>query len=249
MMHAKKMMLVPATDAYAQQMLPPVVPQLVSLDNEIRQILNSSNLPADAKLLSYQQILRRYMKLQNDFAEPIPPTPREPARSAISQQDPAHTVKGNIPAIPFTDAYILNAVPPKNKNAAALLLDFIKRSQSLDWTARGEMVVDGRLIPNTNIIDLVHDFARSRKRVPAEGAAELASVLQKQNVPRECVGNEARWRMIEQLKDKTPTTTPVASGASPRFSTPNAPSSKRQRKRTQRYGWEEADDDTRYTYV
>src|SRR5437868_13112173 len=106
MMHTRKMMLVPATDAYAQQMVPPAVTQMVNLDGEIRQILDNTNIPADMKLLNYNQVLRRYLKLQNDYAEPAQQQQQQQQKQTSPTAKPAITDHATIP---FTDAYILNA--------------------------------------------------------------------------------------------------------------------------------------------
>jgi hypothetical protein len=58
----------------------------------------------------------------------------------------------------------------------------------LSWTNNGEIVIDGEKVPNSNIVDLIHNFSRSRKRAPVVGAVELATILKKENVPRECIG-------------------------------------------------------------
>lgn len=250
----KKMMLVPASDPYAQHMLPPAVPQLVNLDNEIRQILDLANVPADMKLLNYNQVLRRYMKMRNDLMDVQYPaqTPQPPEPQAQHEATLSETAAAAAAALPFPDQAILKAIPKKNQLGASLLLDFIKRSKTLSWTDKGEMLVNGHLVPNSNLMDLVSDFSRQRKRIPPAGAAALASALRSQNVPRECIGNDERWRMIE----KTPTrpnipafslgsATPGGRGGETDYDTPQASPvligrrSSRNHKSAKRFGWDE----------
>lgn len=256
MNHAKKMILVPASEMYAQQMVPPVVPQLTNLDLEIQQILDTPNVPADMKLSNYNQVLRRYMKMHNDFMDSQFPQPQttSPQKSQqtsnLSALAPQPGVNGAEDAqgktLPYPEKHILNAMTQKNRKRAALLLDFLKHSDPLSWADTGEMKVDGKVIPNSNLIDLVSDFTQFRKRDPVEGASELAGVLKKLNVPRECIGNEERWRLIHKPVSPSTPRTPASGGRSAFVTPPNAPTVVRRTSRIHKkpriFGWEEEND-------
>lgn len=248
MMHANKMVLVPANEMSAQQMLPPIVPQLVNLDSEIRNVLETPNIPADVKLVNYNQVLRRYMKLHHDLFDPSPQIPSQPIASQPTKNlhEPQADVQDNA-ITQVSDATILRNMPKKNHNSASALLEFVKNIPELKWNNKGEMIIDGQRVSNTNIVDLIHDFSRSRKRPPAEGAIQLAAIMKKYNIPRECIGNDERWRIIEHSRQNLNGVTPVSTGKRSEFSTPLAATSgKKQRKRLHRSGritgeWEEDD--------
>ena len=201
MMHARKMMLVPAQEDYVRQMLPPAVPQLTNLDAEIKRILESNNAPADVKLQNYNQVLRRYMKLR-DSEMPLSyqqdeqprsdklPTPPAAAPSPITAAD-SSTPR---PELPFADDEILSGIPQKSLNSAKLLLTYVKRNRSMSWARNGEMIIGGDRISGSNIVDLVHDYSRFRKTVPeAAGSYLFGQALKNQNIPREAIGNAQRW--------------------------------------------------------
>lgn len=205
------MILVPApTESLTRHMLPPIVPHLANLDTEIQQILSNSKEAPEAKLLNYNQVLRRYMKLrnemeQNSFSSGIHDTKPGELESPIQPRDAVQRNRRTTSAsevdhdgsIPFSDDTILEGIPSRNIKSARLLLNLLKRNNDLTWTRKGEMIDQGQRIINTNIIDLVHDFSRHRRTVePATGAIRLALLLRKQNAPRESIGNPARWNLI-----------------------------------------------------
>lgn len=203
-------MLVPAEqESYMLQMIPPTVPQLANLDNEMSRILNLSNEPADVKLKRYNQVLRRYMHLQ-DFStdkevqltkEDTTPPSRRPA---VNESLPIAEAPAAPAPLPFTDDSILYGIPSRNLNAARQLLHYMKRNNHLKWNEQGEMIVEGERYPSTNIVDLVHDFSRFRKSMnPPAGYLAFARALKTQNVPRETIGNRERWRLLEDIGNVT----------------------------------------------
>jgi hypothetical protein len=212
MMHSRKMLLVPAQESYVRQMIPPAVSHLANLDAEMSKILNSNTEPADVKLKNYNQLLRRYMKLQNEQfgaeEEEMQPEAQRPVQQqhrtvassvgrSRDQIDPGDVTP--IPStLPFSDDSILEGMPAKNMKNARRLLHYLKINPNLSWNRNGEMIFKGERQPQSNIVDLVHDFSRYRVSVtPPSGHLTLAKALRDQNVPRESIGNPARWKMIE----------------------------------------------------
>ena len=70
-------------------------------------------------------------------------------------------------------------------------------SSNLDQ-CMGQVLVDGVLIPKSNISDLVSDAMRSRKHFNPVGVREFYNVLNKINVPKDLVRNERRWLKQER---------------------------------------------------
>lgn len=193
-------MLVPAEqDSYMRQMLPPTVPHLANLDNEMNKILNSNNEAADVKLKRYNQVLRRYMQLQGTGMDnEDTSTPKHPdIENSISEQTSAAAAPD---ILPYADSSILAGIPSRNLNAARRLLQYMKRNDRLRWNEKGEMIVNGERYPLTNIVDLVHDFSRFRKTMnPPAGYLTFAQALKAQNIPRESVGNPDRWKLLQDI--------------------------------------------------
>ena len=89
---------------------------------------------------------------------------------------------------------IVRSIPKSMKKRAEALLAHLKeREDVITWDDMGQVLVDGVLIPRSNITDLVSDAMRSRKNFNPIGVREFYSVLNKINVPKDLVRNERRW--------------------------------------------------------
>ena len=89
---------------------------------------------------------------------------------------------------------IVRGIPKTMKSRAEALLAHLKeREDVITWDDMGQVLVDGVLIPKSNISDLVSDAMRPRKHFNPIGVREFYNVLNKINVPKDLVRNERRW--------------------------------------------------------
>ena len=89
---------------------------------------------------------------------------------------------------------IVRGIPKTMKSRAEALLAHLKeRGDVITWDDMGQVLLDGVLIPKSNISDLVSDAMRSRKHFNPIGVREFYNVLSKINVPKDLVKNEKRW--------------------------------------------------------
>ena len=96
---------------------------------------------------------------------------------------------------------IVRGIPKTMKTRAEALLAHLKeRGDVITWDDMGQVLVDGVLIPKSNISDLVSDAMRSRKHFNPVGVREFYNVLNKINVPKDLVRNERRWDDSEKKK-------------------------------------------------
>ena len=96
---------------------------------------------------------------------------------------------------------IVRGIPKTMKTRAEALLAHLKeRGDVITWDDMGQVLVDGVLIPKSNISDLVSDAMRSRKHFNPVGVREFYNVLNKINVPKDLVRNERRWGKEEGEK-------------------------------------------------
>ena len=101
---------------------------------------------------------------------------------------------------------IVRGIPKTMKSRAEALLAHLKeRGDVITWDDMGQVLVDGVLIPKSNISDLVSDAMRSRKHFNPVGVREFYNVLNKINVPKDLVRNERRWDEAgkENVNEKT----------------------------------------------
>ena len=98
---------------------------------------------------------------------------------------------------------IVRGIPKTMKTRAEALLAHLKeRGDVITWDDMGQVLVDGVLIPKSNISDLVSDAMRSRKHFNPVGVREFYNVLNKINVPKDLVRNERRWDETEKMDEK-----------------------------------------------
>ena len=96
---------------------------------------------------------------------------------------------------------IVRGIPKTMKTRAEALLAHLKeRGDVITWDDMGQVLLDGVLIPKSNISDLVSDAMRSRKHFNPVGVQEFYNVLNKINVPKDLVRNERRWDETEKKK-------------------------------------------------
>ena len=96
---------------------------------------------------------------------------------------------------------IVRGIPKTMKTRAEALLAHLKeRGDVITWDNMGQVLLDGVLIPKSNISDLVSDAMRSRKHFNPVGVREFYNVLNKINVPKDLVRNERRWGETEKKK-------------------------------------------------
>ena len=99
----------------------------------------------------------------------------------------------------LSDEMIVRGIPKTMKTRAQALLARLKeREDAITWDERGQVLVDGVLIPKSNISDLISDAMRSRKHFNPVGVREFYYVLNKINVPKDLVRNEKRWSKEEE---------------------------------------------------
>ena len=63
-----------------------------------------------------------------------------------------------------TDKQIIHSVPKTMQNRAKLLIQKLKdHSDVISWNDNGQLALEGSIVPNSNIVDLVNDVMRKRK--------------------------------------------------------------------------------------
>ena len=97
------------------------------------------------------------------------------------------------------------ALPQSVRIRAATLLNQLRRNRLIQWdNDTHEMIMDGRAIPGSNIIDLASHAVSQRQAArpvrgspgPPPGFNKFAQVLRETNVPRALIKNQRRWDEI-----------------------------------------------------
>ena len=149
----------------------PIHRSIVTLDDDMRAVLDRRDLSDDEKVRQYNQILQRYLEYHGHLKTPSP-------------SKEANTVK---------EDEIIRTVPIKFRGRAEYLLKRMEREPNMHWNEREEFVHNGQVVKGSNIVDLVNDIVRHRKDFHPHGWQEFAPALRKGNVPQDLVGNRKRW--------------------------------------------------------
>jgi hypothetical protein len=127
---------------------------------------------------------------------------------------------------------LLSSIPKTYKTKASALWKYLKSDKDVQWDEHGRLILRGQVIPQSHMIDLVHDALRPRKKAKrAAGWSELSHHLAQNNIPQELIGNP-EWntsmespvrKMMRREKVQTvPKSmfTPVKQNLSASFATP-----------------------------
>jgi len=99
---------------------------------------------------------------------------------------------------PDPESEILDTVvPPEEKPRARELLKLIK--PYLSWNEDGEIVANSRVVPFSNISDLLSNLMSSSTKKP-EGWDEVADILSAARVPRHLIRNKRRLADISRKR-------------------------------------------------
>ena len=106
----------------------------------------------------------------------------------------------------MTEDRIIKNVPKAYQIRAKKLVWHLKDYTGVSWNAKGEMFVDGKTLPGSNISLLVNDIIRKAKHeVDPVERKSLVEQLSKTELPRGLVGNAEISRELSHRKRKSTT--------------------------------------------
>lgn len=125
---------------------------LSRLDAEMHDILFSKSITdGREKSQKYLQILRRYLRFKNLERQEL-------------LSDTVNTAENEDTLNPLSDETILTSLPKAAVRKARLLLQHWKSTapHRIKWDNFGTVSIDNRVIPQSNIIDLLEDVVQSK---------------------------------------------------------------------------------------
>src|SRR6218665_3285949 len=118
--------------------------------------------------------------------------------AVVEQDDPTETL----------ESMVMDTVPKTWKSRATRLLKHLQSIPDVSWNDRFELVLKKHVVAKTHLVDLVNDLLRKRATIAAPaGWKQLANALKEYNIPRELIGNEDRWKYINDASEESPTVT------------------------------------------
>ena len=193
---AQKMILVdPNTMLLKTTNVPDVVENnIMKIDSDMKKILDMSNVSEREKAIMYEQTLRKYLlavgqKVNKEGQDSAMSFQNEVKQSDVSDEAVIKQEKKT-----SLENRMVNIFPKTLREKGQLLLDHLKEMTDLDWNEYGEIEVNGKQIPGSNISDLINDTLRPRKtgNVP-RGWDMFAGELKRTNAPMDLIGNKKRY--------------------------------------------------------
>ncbi|GFS59624.1 uncharacterized protein TNCV_2581311 [Trichonephila clavipes] len=196
MEHSKKFVLLPE-----ERLQNFVSEQLSELDEKMQSILRNKNMNDSEKVTLYLQILQKYVnfpfpkEINEDMQEPqmeFKNSNAEDLKSVILNEDSKEAlgfIKQETSAENI-EQEIEKSAPKKYKAIIKKIILFIqKHREEIYWTPDKELIVDGKIIRNTNVVHLITHLVRDRKIKPF-GFESFDEFLKRKKFPSNFVKNK-----------------------------------------------------------
>ena len=186
----------------------PAEKKVTSASNlEIENILSDNTISDDQKIKMYTTALKRYLSpaksLDMLIFAPVLGKLFKMGETAVITPPVGVEEKE---AEKLTEDRIIKNIPKAYRVRAKRLFGHLKDYTGVSWNAKGEMVIDGKTLPGSNITVLVNDIIRKAKHeVDPVGRKSLVEQLSKTELPRGLIGNAENSRKLNQRKHKSTT--------------------------------------------
>lgn len=195
-----KALKIPRGDVNQQEykIVNPQLNAMERLNRNMSEKLADSTESDDEKAKSYVEAFHDFLTYKNQYIQGF-------SRKVADEPQPS-TVWPHGKGISTSD--IAKSVPKHLRSKAERLAELLKAKGTVTWDERNRLIVDGKPVEGTNIIDLINDALRRRKTFKPPGRSDFADQLRRLNAPRELVGNEDYWKRQEDTSPD-PLKTPV----------------------------------------
>lgn len=169
---------------------------LSRLDSEMYKILNFSNKSAYDKWQLYSQVLHRFLQFLKDDDLDV-------NTESILNIDRSDDSSDEKKIILSQDRHILETVPQKYRDKANQLISRLHQAgkHHIFWDKSDKVYINGQQIEGSNIVDLINDAMRWRKKFSKPiGREQFSHLIEKIGVPREFIGNEKFWSKKQNEK-------------------------------------------------
>ncbi len=166
---------------------------VLTIDNEMKSILESTDMSENERVLAYQQALRRYLTKVDQVNERLK-VKRDFLQSSEILDKSSPSFQDNTDKRLNFEKRMIESIPKTLQKKAKILLDHIKDTSDLTWNERGEITLNDETVNQSNVSDLIHEALRARKLSSEPiGWSVFSKMLRDTNVPLELIGNKSRW--------------------------------------------------------
>lgn len=199
MNHTEKVALVPQSmiDKFlTTQTQNSSIHEFQTLDDDMKSILFNSNLPPDVKLNKYNEVLQRFMDKKKTLESTEHPIKIKSDVTNNKIKDVVQDVKDNEK---LDKDFIITAMPKPQQKKVTGLLQLLNKKPNFTWDQFGQIKIDNRLLPKTNIIDLLNFYSRPQnfKREQYPGGWDVfGKFLSDNNIPKIYLSNKEALKHI-----------------------------------------------------
>ena len=170
-----------------QPLADPLGRSLISLDQTMQGILQNHTIGDDyAKAQLYSQALQRYLQRTDQYRE------KPLGKVTLEALEPVQETKPGQGVSQIKDI-LRQTLPTTLIRGGTALADTMDNLPGVRWDDKLQLIVGGKTVPNSNIVDLLTDLARNKRTSkPPKGMDELLEVLKDHNIPQSLITNEAR---------------------------------------------------------
>ena len=175
-----------------QQPLPdPLATSLSSLDQTMQGILQTTSGGDDyAKAQIYSQALQRYLRQADQYRE------RPLGKVTVKEIESVEDAKSD-KDVSQIKQLLRGTLPPSLIRGGTTLAETLADLPEVNWDDKLQLIVDGKTVENSNVVDLLSDLGRKKKTSkPPKGMNELLTVFKERNIARSLIPNEARWSSL-----------------------------------------------------
>ncbi|GBN67378.1 hypothetical protein AVEN_149571-1 [Araneus ventricosus] len=198
MEHSKKFVLVPE-----DRVKNFAIEHLSELDRQMKSILLNNKIDDSEKITLYLQILQKFVnfRLPQERSENIEieeegivsekETVVENKEKDISIEDSKPISQDRVKQESENiEGEIERAAPKKFKHLTSKIINFFQENEKeIFWSPQKELVIDGKIIANTDIVDLIMYLIRDRKVKP-HGHELFYAILKRKKFPLTFVKNK-----------------------------------------------------------
>ena len=191
---AKKMVLVDPNQLLLKTSPVPdtLSDSVLKLDEDMKNILNRTDITEREKILTYQHALQQYLSKIDKVRSRTPVV-----TSTVEMNTPPGSVDNTDQKqdkIKKLESRLIEGLPKVLREKGRSLLGHMKDVSDMTWNERGEILQNGEPIVGSNIYDLLNEVIRSRKQSnEPKGWDVFSKALKSSNVPMELIGNKTRW--------------------------------------------------------
>ena len=87
---------------------------------------------------------------------------------------------------------------PKKRSKGSLLLHYLENSEDMKWNKDGELIYKGKVIPNSNIMELITHAVQNDKSQPI-GMKNFYKYLSKINIPSKLISSKQGRHIMKKI--------------------------------------------------